>query len=75
MTPTSRSEPESRAHERTVRHAYQVGRSYCYIRCPFCDLTVKAYVWSLAGGGKKCPRCGALHTYSGRSIKRSVDLA
>jgi hypothetical protein len=27
--------------------------------CPFCMEEVKAYVWSLSGGGKRC-QCGAL---------------
>lgn len=35
-----------------------------YFYCPFCDVEVKAYVWSLIGGGKRC-NCGALFT--GRS--------
>jgi hypothetical protein len=30
------------------------------IRCPFCKATVRAYHWSLYGGGKKCS-CGAKH--------------
>lgn len=30
-----------------------------YIDCPFCRAEVKAYVWSLCGGGKRCD-CGAL---------------
>ncbi len=38
-----------------------VGRSYCYITCPFCNTEVKAYIWSLSGCGKRCPGCGALH--------------
>lgn len=32
------------------------------IRCPFCDTVTEAYLWSLAGSGKKCV-CGAKHTY------------
>lgn len=32
------------------------------IRCPFCDVTTEAYVWSLAGSGKRC-ECGAVHHY------------
>jgi len=36
----------------------------CLITCPFCETDVIAYVWSLAGGGKKCPTCGALHVCS-----------
>lgn len=30
-----------------------------YFYCPFCRDEVKAYVWSLVGGGKRCD-CGAL---------------
>ena len=30
-----------------------------YIGCPWCGDEVKVYVWSLHGGGKRCP-CGAL---------------
>jgi len=28
------------------------------LRCPFCDTVTEAYVWSLAGSGKRC-ECGA----------------
>ena len=35
------------------------GRSYIYIECPFCGAKVKAYIWSLAGCGKKCTGCDA----------------
>ena len=31
-----------------------------YFNCPFCEDEIKAYVWSLCGGGKRCPGCGAL---------------
>lgn len=37
----------------------RVGRSTAFIDCPFCATTVLVYLWSLAGGGKRCP-CGAL---------------
>ena len=30
-----------------------------YFDCPFCKNEVKAYLWSLCGGGKRCD-CGAL---------------
>lgn len=30
-----------------------------YFNCPFCNTEVKAYVWSICGGGKRCD-CGAL---------------
>lgn len=39
----------SRAHARTT----------ALIQCPFCLRSVRAYVWSLAGSGKRC-ECGAL---------------
>jgi len=29
-----------------------------YIGCPWCGVEVKVYLWSLHGGGKRCP-CGA----------------
>lgn len=32
--------------------------NYSICRCPFCQGEVRAYWWSLAGGGKKC-YCGA----------------
>lgn len=34
------------------------------IKCPWCGQTVRAYWWSIAGGGKKCP-CGAKHSSLG----------
>jgi hypothetical protein len=40
-----------------------VGRSYGFVDCPFCHTTVRVYLWSLAGSGKRCP-CGALLTSS-----------
>lgn len=41
-----------------------IGRNEIFIICPFCRVEVKAYLWSLAGSGKRCS-CGALHTYYG----------
>lgn len=59
---------ESAVHARTgVYSAF--GRSYCFITCPFCKTEVKAFVWSLAGGGKRCP-CGALHANLGLTYRR-----
>lgn len=39
-----------------------------WIRCPFCTHEVKAYVWSLSGGGKRCD-CGALFNARGIAYK------
>lgn len=37
------------------------GRSYTYLQCPFCNTAnIKAFIWSLSGGGKKCPECKAV---------------
>lgn len=56
--------------KKTVTHPFTlygrvdlVGRSYAYLDCPFCGAQVKVFIWSLAGGGKKCT-CGAKHTQS-----------
>lgn len=35
------------------------GRSYIKVPCPFCGIILKAYVWSMAGCGKRCD-CGAI---------------
>jgi hypothetical protein len=42
-----------------LRKFTEHGRSRVWLRCPFCKATVQAYLWSLAGGGKRCD-CGAL---------------
>ena len=60
-----------RDYKRTGKYS-QFGRSYCYITCPFCNEEVKAYIWSLAGCGKKCS-CGAVHTYYGFTAKKIED--
>lgn len=51
---------------------YEVVRTGCKppssnwsdIKCPFCAAVVRAYWWSIAGGGKKCS-CGAKHNSYG----------
>lgn len=44
-----------------------MGRTIVYIKCPFCGVEVKAYMWSLSGGGKLCP-CGAKHDSYGTTL-------
>jgi hypothetical protein len=60
--------------ERLYEVAYRVsetGRSRVGIRCPFCDVVTEAYVWSLAGSGKRC-ECGAVHHWRpATSVKES----
>ena len=48
------------------------GRMYIRILCPFCGRNVKAYVWSLAGGGKRCD-CGTLFGSDGKAHKLSEE--
>ena len=56
-------------------HPYTVERSglkppssnWSDIKCPFCGTVSRAYWWSIAGSGKKCP-CGALHGSGGMTI-------
>ena len=43
--------------------------NYSVIECPFCETRFRAYWWSISGGGKKCPTCGALHNGSGGAAK------
>ena len=33
------------------------------IKCPFCECITDAYAWSLAGSGKRCNSCTAVHHY------------
>lgn len=42
-----------------------------HIECPYCFAEVKAYLWSLCGGGKRC-NCGALFGSHGTAYKLSV---
>lgn len=57
--------PEVREH-RSVPGPSTMGRSIVWITCPFCGTEVTAYLWSLAGSGKRCP-CGAKHNGYGQT--------
>lgn len=50
----------------------QVGRTRWKIECPYCGQIVVGYLWSLAGSGKRCPECGALHKMD-RSYKSTKE--
>lgn len=57
-------------HEKRKKYASSAvtsehGRSSIDIECPFCQTTVRAYLWSLSGSGKKCTGCGGLHSRRG----------
>lgn len=55
------------------RHEH--GRTTCRIVCPFCKAETEAFVWSLAGGGKRCSnrQCGAVHA-SFRQSRRDPNF-
>jgi hypothetical protein len=39
-----------------------------YFDCPWCKREIKAYVWSICGGGKRC-ECGAIFSSRGVGYK------
>ena len=58
--------PGARPH--TLRNPVsEMGRTRYDIVCPFCGTVVTAYLWSLAGSGKRCPKCRAMHGHWGYS--------
>lgn len=60
---------ERREHQRTSTSSL-MGKSFYYITCPFCEYVCKAYVWSVAGHGKRCPQCQAMHHHRGYSERK-----
>ncbi len=48
---------------RIDRKTKKLPSSY-YIKCNVCGEVIKVYAWSFAGSGKKCPKCGTVHSYS-----------
>lgn len=61
----NRSENAGRDYRRTGRVISQIGKRRVEIECPFCNAVFWAYPWSIAGVGKKCTNCGAMHTSFG----------
>lgn len=51
--------------------SHDFGRTTCTIECPFCGWQTEAFVWSLAGSGKRCsnPKCRAVHGSFGKTRK------
>lgn len=62
MENNSKYDRDKLKEHQKLRGLSQYGKSYVYIICPFCGTKVRAFIWSLAGGGKKCPECKAIHT-------------
>lgn len=44
------------------------GKIVLKFQCPFCTAEMRAYQWSLCGGGKRCD-CGALFGGTGQAHK------
>lgn len=64
-------EYEEKPHTRVAVSNRAWGGSMVVVECPFCGDWTKAYVWSMAGVGKKC-ECGALHLWHGSMSRREV---
>jgi hypothetical protein len=45
------------------------GRARVEVECPFCKTVFEAYLWSLAGSGKRCPGCKAKMDSAGSFTK------
>lgn len=61
---------ETRKHT-AIQGRATVGRAIVYITCPFCGHTCTAYLWSLAGSGKRCTKCRAKHDHYGNTTKET----
>lgn len=74
--PLNRSPNATRAWTTTGRVVSEMGRRRIEISCPFCFATFWAFVWSLAGGGKRCPNCRAMFGSTGTAtaIEGNEDL-
>ncbi len=46
-----------------IRYQPAHGKSYAVVRCP-CGEVFQAYIWSMAGKGKKCPKCKVVYYLS-----------
>lgn len=66
--------PEVREYTITAERS-AFGRSTIDIRCPFCSQITTAYVWSLAGSGKRCETrsCRALFNGRGRAALSTTE--
>lgn len=62
---------ETKEINRPYAYSGSHGKSTALVDCPFCqEKAIIIYVWSFAGGGKKCPNCGAmLSNYNATRVK------
>lgn len=68
MTDKYDRSPNARREFEVLRHRSEArGRSEVLIRCPFDRTEFWARIWSISGGGKRCPGCGAIHGSLGQA--------
>ena len=75
MASNSRTQARHRSEESRAWLAsagsHANGRSTIWITCPFCGTETECFIWSLAGGGKRC-ECGAIHRYLGQTTTKTI---
>jgi len=59
---------ETRKIDGYLRKWQEHGKTRVEVKCPFCQSRMTAYLWSLAGSGKKCS-CGAKMDSTGTFAK------
>lgn len=59
---------ETRSYGGYATLSSTMGRTRVEIICPFCSARVIAYLWSLAGSGKRC-ECGVKFDHYGNARK------
>lgn len=50
----------------------EMGRSTVIITCPYCGSETVAFLWSLAGSGKRCSGCGCVHHWNNHASVRYI---
>lgn len=63
---TDYDDSKARSYEITGSGMKPPSSKWINIKCPFCSGVVRAYLWSLWGGGKKCS-CGSKHSAWGQT--------
>lgn len=62
--------PDGRPWVNAGGYQARMGRSSFLIRCPFCGGESRTFIWSIAGGGKRCEvrGCDALFGSTGSAV-------